>query len=222
MLHRLLTAEGVIQEIPAGKAVCVGRNYADHAAEMNSPVPSKPMLFMKPSTAFCPVEPAFSIPIDRGEVHHELEVAILIGQPLTKASNEDVEMAISGIGLGLDLTLRERQAELKKKGHPWEESKAFDGSCPISNFVAYNPDKHGLENLSFSLEKNGVVVQSGNSRDMIFPVLDLVKAISQHFTLLPGDVVMTGTPAGVGPIEVGDTLVARLDGIISIATQVSG
>lgn len=208
------------QPFPAalGKVVCVGRNYAAHAAELNNPIPETPLLFIKPATAAVPLEQPLAIPRGQGAVHHELELAVLIGQPLREAGTAQAREAIAGLGLALDLTLREVQDALKRQGHPWERAKAFDGAYPLSGFVA--PGALDLQQLTLRLWRNGVLQQDGNTRDMLFPVVELIAAMSHHFTLLPGDVVSTGTPAGVGPLLPGDELVATLDDIIRIDTRV--
>lgn len=201
-----------------GKIVCVGRNYADHAKELNNPVPSEPILFIKPATAATDMAQPFAIPIDKGSCHVETEMALLIGSPLTNASEKEAESAIAGIGLGFDLTLRDLQSTLKQKGHPWEKAKAFDGSCPLSAFVS--PRETDWQNLQLRLRRNGQLQQDGNSRDMLTPVLKLVSYISEHFTLEAGDVVLTGTPAGVGPLAPGDKLEAELVDKLSVSTHV--
>lgn len=201
--------DGTSCSLPAGKLVCVGRNYAAHARELGNAVPEAPILFMKPSTAFAVLADGFAIPSGQGECHHETEITALIGAPLTQADKDACRAAIAGIGLGLDLTLRDVQNELKKKGQPWEIAKAFDGAAPLTTFLA--PDAVGdFSDLHFSLAVNGVPRQRGHSADMITPLLSLLEFISRHFTLLPGDVVMTGTPEGVAALVPGDELVLSL------------
>ncbi len=203
-------ANSAISGLPVGKVVCVGRNYAEHAKELNNPIPAEPILFIKPSTALVPMEQNWAIPTDRGACHIETEMALLIGEPLTQASESDCLAAIVGVGIGYDLTLRERQSTLKEKGHPWEVAKAFDGSCPQSAFIGV--DGIDWSTVKLQLVRNESLQQDGCSGDMICPIAPLLAFISQHFTLLPGDVVLTGTPAGVGPIAVGDRLCASLNG----------
>lgn len=194
-----------------GKIVCVGRNYAEHAKELNNPIPSSPILFIKPASSAVPFAPNISIPQNQGSVHHELEIAILIGQPLTNASEEHVAASIAGVGLGLDLTLRDVQSRLKEKGHPWERAKSFDGACPLTGFVSINLDNHeDWQNLELQLEKNGQLQQQGSSGDMLFAILPLIAHMSENFSLQPGDIILTGTPAGVGPLEMGDELGCQL------------
>ena len=194
-----------------GKIVCVGRNYADHAKEMNSPVPTTPILFMKPSTAAVSLSEGIQLPsADLGECHYETEISILIGSPLKNASIFDVQQAIIGVGIALDLTLRDLQKELKSQGHPWERAKAFDGSCPLSPFIP-RKDIEALDEIPFSLTIDGNIKQQGHSKDMVFGIEWLIAFMSQEFTLLPGDVVLTGTPSGVGALEKGQNLEFNLD-----------
>ncbi|MFH0920893.1 MAG: fumarylacetoacetate hydrolase family protein [Fibrobacterota bacterium] len=194
-----------------GKVVCVGRNYADHARELNNPVPAEPLWFIKPGSAVVSMQKQLIIPSDRGECHHEVEVAVLIGKTCTAINERDARDAIAGIGLGLDLTLRDIQASLKQKGHPWEIAKAFDGSCALSNFSPADefPD---LQAIEFALDINGKRRQTGSTQMQLFPVAKLVAVASQNFTLEPGDVVLTGTPAGVGVLNTGDLLHCELNG----------
>lgn len=217
MTFSLLLDDAPFQH-PLGKIVCVGRNYADHARELNNPVPDEPLLFMKPATAAVAMEQPFAIPADRGSCHVETEMAVLIGAPLSQANSADALEAVAGLGLAFDLTLRDVQSALKQKGHPWEIAKAFDGSCPLSRFVS--PVGIDWQNIGLRLHRNGTLQQDGNSNHMITPVSALLTYISQHFSLQPGDVVLTGTPAGVGPLQSGDRLVAELVGILQVTTAV--
>ncbi|MFY9180595.1 MAG: fumarylacetoacetate hydrolase family protein [Venatoribacter sp.] len=203
-----------------GKFVCVGRNYAAHAQELNNPIPQSPILFIKPSDAAVNLAPTFGIPEQYGAVHHELEIAVLIGQKLTKANLEQVRNSIAGVGLGLDLTLRDLQDQLKSKSQPWELAKAFDGACPISHFVSVD-SQFDWQDISIEMFKNNVLVQAGNSQSMLFPILPLIAHISQHFTLNPGDIIMTGTPAGVGPLAIGDHLQLGLNALIQVESNVT-
>ena len=202
-----------------GKIICVGRNYAEHARELDNPVPSEPLLFIKPATTAVPLEQPVEAPFARGEVHFETELALLVGEELSNVTAEQAERGIVGIGLALDLTLRDVQSRLKEKGHPWEVAKAFDGACPLSAFLplAEVPD---WASLSFTLEVDGEVRQQGRGSDMLFPVPALVAEMSRHFTLQPGDVVLTGTPAGVGPLPRGVTLHFTLSGGLEVTTRV--
>lgn len=206
--------------LPVGKVVCIGQNYQDHIAEMQSKTAAEALFFIKPSTALCPLAPAFTIPAGRGAVHNELEIAVLLSQPLTAASAEQVAAAIWGYSLALDLTLREVQANLKQLGRPWEVAKGFDGACPAAGFVPAADIAHPQQ-LDFSLSVNGVQRQHGNSANMIRGISQLISEMSQHFTLLPGDMVLTGTPAGVGPLQAGDQLQLQLADYFTVNTRVS-
>lgn len=215
--HRFVNDQ--VADLTLGKIVCVGRNYADHAKELNNPIPTEPMLFIKPATAAVVLEQPFSIPAELGSVHFETEMSVLIGSKLTNASEDDARKAIIGVGVGLDLTLRDLQDALKSKGHPWEKAKAFDGACPLSAFVS--PDKiDDLQNVHIRLRVNNDIRQDGNSASMLNQVIPLICYISRFFTLEPGDVVMTGTPAGVGPINAGDQIQVELVGVLSAQTSV--
>lgn len=197
--------------LAVGKAVCVGRNYADHIAELNNPVPTEPLLFMKPSTAIVPIEGQVKIPAS-GDCHNELEIALLMEKTVTRGntwSDDRVHNCIWGVGLALDLTMRTVQTQLKRQGHPWELAKAFDNSCPVSHFVARR-EITDLQQLEFGLTVNGQTRQLGQSSMMLFDCIALIKHISQHFTLLPGDLVLTGTPKGVAPLRLGDDLAVSL------------
>ncbi len=206
---------------PVGKIVCVGRSYAAHAAELNNPVPAEPILFIKPADAACALGPVFAVPQGMGSVHHELEIAVLIGETLSNASEETVLASLAGVGIGLDLTLRDVQDGLKAKSLPWEIAKSFDGACPLSDFIAADKVEDWAD-IEISLIRNGKVQQEGNSSAMLFPIIALIARMSRHFTLNPGDVIMTGTPAGVGPLEVGDELEAHLQDWLVVNTHVKG
>jgi 2-keto-4-pentenoate hydratase/2-oxohepta-3-ene-1,7-dioic acid hydratase in catechol pathway len=206
--------------LPVGKVVCIGRNYMEHIQEMSNHVSEVPLLFMKPSTAVVDMREPVAIPTIKGECHNELEVAVLIAAKLTKVTPEQASKAVFGIGLGLDLTLRDEQHRLKEIGQPWERAKSFDGSCPLSPFVLVNSLSNN-DHFAFELHINDQLVQSGDTNLMLTPILQLITEISHHFTLLPGDVILTGTPKGVGPLHVGDKMTAVLAGHLSISTRVS-
>ena len=207
-------------DLPKGKIVCVGRNYSAHALELNNPIPKSPLLFIKPATSLTHLTPSFVIPTNRGEVHHELEMALLIGERLTNASSNETLAAVFGVGLALDLTLRDIQSELKAKAQPWEIAKSFDGACPMSDFVKLNIIDD-IQSCDLLLEKNGAIQQQGTTSDMLFPIADLLAVMSESFSLMPGDIVLTGTPAGVGPLARGDKLVAKLNDVLVVSTTVS-
>lgn len=204
-----------------GKVVCVGRNYAEHARELNNPVPSEPLLFIKPATSVVALADSISLPRGRGAVHYETEIALLIGKPLSGViSAEEASQAIAGVGLALDLTLRELQDQLKSKGHPWERAKAFDGACPLSPFAPIE-QAPALTDLPLQLHINGELRQDGNSAEMITPIIALLQHIAGVFTLLPGDVVITGTPAGVGVLQAGDQLQLSIPGLMQHTTHIA-
>jgi 2-keto-4-pentenoate hydratase/2-oxohepta-3-ene-1,7-dioic acid hydratase in catechol pathway len=208
MSYRHRSNTGQELALPVGKVICVGRNYAEHALELNNPVPTEPILFIKPSTAVVDMRQPIGIPTEQGSCHVETEIALLIDTKLCRATERQAAEAIAGLGLGFDLTLRDVQNELKKNGLPWEMAKAFDGSCPLSGFLPVTRPE--WDNIGLQLQLNGETQQYGNSIDMITPIVSLLVYISHHFTLLPGDVVLTGTPAGVCPLNIGDELIARV------------
>lgn len=211
--------DGQHLSLPTGKVVCVGRNYADHARELNNPVPDQPLLFIKPATALTPLEQPLLRPDFGGDCHFEAELAVLIGSQLTRADADATLAAVAGYGLGLDLTLRELQSELKQKGHPWEMAKAFDGSCPLSPFVA--PEQIAdIDDCEYRLLLNDQPQQHGQTRNMITKVGALLAYCSRYFTLMPGDVVLTGTPAGVGKLTRGDRLELTLESCLRVNTEV--
>ncbi|UTW06151.1 fumarylacetoacetate hydrolase family protein [Pseudomonas benzenivorans] len=211
--------DGTHIHFPLGKVVCIGRNYAEHAKELNNPVPSEPLLFIKPGSCVVPLDDGFSIPEGRGAVHYEAEIAVLIGKPLSRSPDaEEVRDAISGFAPALDLTLREVQAQLKEKGYPWEIAKSFDGACVLAPFVPGDAIE-ALQDIGIRLSINGEVRQDGNSCDMLNPILPLIQHICGHFSLQPGDVILTGTPVGVGPLYKGDELVLELVGHSSFTSR---
>ncbi|WP_333608724.1 fumarylacetoacetate hydrolase family protein [Arsukibacterium sp.] len=206
--------------LPVGKVVCIGQNYQDHIAEMQSKTAEEALFFIKPATALVPLSPAFSIPLARGAVHNEVEIAVLIATPLSHADVSQVAEAIWGYSLALDLTLREVQARLKQQGRPWELAKGFDGACPVAGFVPKALVQHPQQ-LDFSLYVNGEARQVGNSANMIRGICQLISEMSQFFTLQAGDIVLTGTPAGVGPLQVGDKLQLQLSDFFSISSRIA-
>ncbi|MDL2199787.1 fumarylacetoacetate hydrolase family protein [Halopseudomonas aestusnigri] len=221
MTYQHQYVDGSVIDLPMGKVVCVGRNYAEHARELNNPVPTEPLLFIKPATSVVPMAPSIKLVQGRGPVHYETEIALLIGAPLSgMVSEEEAEAAIIGVGLALDLTLRELQDQLKAKSHPWERAKAFDGACPLSPFVpkAQAGDLHAL---SLQLDINGERRQQGSAAEMITPIVALVRYIANQFSLLPGDVVITGTPAGVGVLNPGDELTLAIAGKLQVQTRIA-
>ena len=216
-VHRWTSGEEI--SFAPGKVVCVGRNYAEHARELNNPILDEPMLFMKPVTSLVDISRPIDINRTRGSVHHELEIAVLIGDILARCTKHQASSAIIGVGVALDLTLRDLQNELKQKGHPWEKAKAFDGSCPLSAFEPIGSFR-SLDNIELQLSVNGKIRQKGTSGQMLTDILSLIEYASRWFSLLPGDVVLTGTPAGVGSLAPGDQLQIDLLGHFTIQTMV--
>lgn len=206
-------------DLPLGKVVCVGRNYAEHAKELGNEIPDAPILFIKPATSVVSLENGFSIPQDQGSVHHEAEIALLISKQTKNISAENAWDYISHASVALDLTLRDVQSKLKEKSHPWEIAKGFDGACPLGKWVGIS-ELSNKECIAIELIKNGEQKQVGDSTQMITSIPDLIAYISTIFTLQPGDVILTGTPAGVGPLVNGDQLKAVLDNQFSFHTNV--
>lgn len=198
-------------DLPVSKVVCIGKNYADHIEERGGEVPEEPMLFIKPETALCNISRPIALPDGFGEVHYEVELAVLIGSSLKNASEPEVKSAIAGYGIALDLTLREVQTVCRKKGLPWEKAKAFDGSCPVSGFIPA-AQFGDAQDADIALTINGEVRQNGNTRNMIYPIPFLIAYMSRFFTLRPGDIILTGTPAGVGKLNHGDRFIVSLNG----------
>lgn len=194
------------------KIICIGRNYANHAKEMNSPIPSTPMFFMKPDTALLPKKNPFFYPSFTNDLHYECEVVVRICKLGKNISEKFAHEYYNAIGLGIDFTARDLQQQCKDKGHPWEIAKAFEHSAPLSEHFI-DKSKLSIENLNFTLYKNGELVQRGNTSDMIFSIDQLIAYVSQFMTLKIGDLLFTGTPEGVGPVQIGDTLSGKIEDI---------
>lgn len=190
------------------KIICIGRNYADHAKEMNSPTPVEPVFFMKPDTALLPRRNPVYIPEFTNDMHHECEIVVRVNRLGKNISEKFAHRYYDEIGIGIDFTARDIQAKCKEKGLPWEKAKAFDHSAPVSEtFIPISKIKD-INNIDFHLEVNGETVQKGNSKDMIFSIDQLIAYVSKFVTLKIGDLIFTGTPAGVGPVKIGDQLTA--------------
>ncbi|WP_407482782.1 fumarylacetoacetate hydrolase family protein [Elizabethkingia meningoseptica] len=190
------------------KIICVGRNYTEHAKELKNEIPTEPVLFIKPDTAVLKGSD-FYIPEFSNDIHYELELVIKISKGGKYIQEENAEKHYEQIGLGIDFTARDLQTRLKEKGLPWEKAKGFDGSAVVSDF--FSVENFNSEEIHFELKKNNQVVQTGNSKDMIFGINALIANISQYFTLRVGDLIFTGTPAGVGKVEENDVLDAYLE-----------
>lgn len=199
-------------EIPVGKIICIGRNFAAHAKELGNSVPDSPILFMKPADCIVPDGGTVVIPDYTSECHHEVELAVLIGKAGAKIPAGKALAHVAGYAVAIDLTLRDVQSVLKEKGHPWEMAKAFATSCPLSDFVTADTVTD-TDNLSLKLSVNGRVRQDGTSADMMRSVEEVIAVMSDYFSLEPGDILLTGTPAGVGPLVSGDQVVAEIDGV---------
>ena len=190
------------------KIICIGKNYLEHAKEMGDIAPEKPIFFLKPDSAILPKRNPFYIPNFSNEVHHEVELIIKI-KKLGKCINLNfAKEYYSEIGLGIDFTARDIQRKCKEKGHPWEIAKAFDQSAVISDSFI---DINSLSDINFHLDKNGETVQKSNIKDMIFSIDEIIHYVSKYMTLKIGDLIFTGTPSGVGPVNIGD----RLEGFIN-------
>jgi acylpyruvate hydrolase len=192
------------------KIICIGRNYAEHAAELNSSIPKEPVFFMKPETALMRAGYPFFIPTFSSNIHYEVELVLKITRVGKNIQERFAHRYYHEIGVGIDFTARDIQNECKDEGLPWEKAKAFDGSAPVSQFVSLNSLRDD-ENIRFSLQKNGTIVQTGFSNDMIFSFNHLIAYVSQFVTLKTGDYLFTGTPAGVGSVQAGDLLEAFLE-----------
>ena len=198
---------------PIGKVVCVGRNYAEHARELGNEIPKSPILFMKPASSVVSVRNDIvrPDPAKYGDTHYEAELCIQLSADLSAATVEQAQQAIGAVTLGLDLTLRDLQSKLKEKGHPWERAKCFDGACVLADWI--DPQAFGnLQNVHYQLTINDKLAQDGDSALMLFPVYELLVNISHAFSLQAGDVIMTGTPSGVGVLQASDKLKLTLGG----------
>jgi 2-keto-4-pentenoate hydratase/2-oxohepta-3-ene-1,7-dioic acid hydratase in catechol pathway len=200
------------------KIFCVGRNYGEHAKELGNAVPESPVIFSKPDTALVRNGEPFYHPDFSNDVHHEIELVIRIGKMGKKIQEKFARTYYSEVGLGIDFTARDLQSSLKAKGLPWELAKGFDGSAPLGDFLAI--DQLDFNNINFSLYKNKALVQSGNTSQMIFSFDKIVSFVSQYFTLKVGDLIYTGTPAGVGKVAIGDKLEGYIEDKLMLSCEV--
>ena len=195
------------------KIVCVGRSYADHAKELGNAIPDRPVLFIKPPSALIDLNTGISWDQQQGSCHYECELTLRIGKKLSKELDSKKALeAVDAVTLGLDLTLRDVQDDLKKKGQPWERAKAFDGSCVLAQWIPVQDAVSDWESVHYTLEVNNELRQTGDTALLIFNIGSLLADISQVFTLEEGDVVMTGTPAGVAALKANDQLKMTLKG----------
>lgn len=214
------TIRGTSREFAIGKILCIGRNYAEHIRELGNETPEAPVIFMKPASSVIGDGGTIIIPPYSHDCHHEAELALLIGKEGKDIPPDRALEHIAGYGVAIDLTLRDVQAELKKKGLPWDIAKGFDTACPLSEFVP--PDRAGdPQNLEIRLRVNGAIRQDGSTSMMIHTIPAIVSYMSGIFTLEPGDVILTGTPAGVGPLNSGDTVVAEISRVGSLRVTVA-
>jgi len=197
------------------KIVCVGRNYTEHCTELNNPVPSKPLLFLKPPTSLLAEGNPIRIPNGCNNMHHEVELGVVIGKDGGAIAQDKAMDHVSGYVLALDMTARDFQDEAKKQGHPWLLAKCWDTFCPISDVIPKDRIAD-VNNVEVELNVNGVTKQSGSTQDMIFSIPYLISYISKITKLQTGDLILTGTPSGVGPVKSGDVIECGLEGIIKM------
>ncbi|QHE54228.1 FAA hydrolase family protein [Pontibacillus sp. HMF3514] len=196
---------------------CVGRNYAQHAQELGNDLPTKPMIFSKPTHALHPAEGELNLPSEIGQIHYEVELVVKMAEAYVP--DKPLEQIVDGVALGIDLTARDVQAQLKEKGHPWIVSKGFKGSAVLTEFIPFE-SLEAFNKIKFSLLKNGVEVQHGLPTHMIFPLEELLSYIASNLGLGKGDIVYTGTPEGVGPLRDGDVLEMKAE--LSESTKTFG
>lgn len=203
------TIPGLDPELTINTIFCIGRNYSEHAKELKNEVPDRPMVFLKPVSSIIFDGGSIILPPQSREVHHEVELVAAIGKGGKNIHAEEALQHIAGYGIGIDVTARDLQQEAKKRSHPWTVAKGFDTFAPISNFITADAIDDP-QNIDLKLHVNGEVRQTGNTREMIFPVAELVAYLSTIFTLTPGDLIFTGTPSGVSPVKKGDQINATL------------
>ncbi len=191
------------------KIICIGRNYAEHAKEMNAPVPTEPVFFLKPDTSLLKDSQPFYYPDFSKEIHHEIELVLKITKNGKNIDESFAHKYYDEIGIGIDFTARDIQAACKEKGLPWEKAKAFDNAAPLGKFIDKNKIA-SLQAINFKLLINGNIIQKGNTKDLLFSFDTIIASVSKFITLKTGDLIYTGTPEGVGPVKIGD----RLEGFI--------
>ncbi len=191
------------------KIICIGRNYSEHAKELNNAVPTEPVFFLKPDSALLIRNRPFFYPDFTKDLHYECEIVLKITKVGKCIAEKFAHSYIGAIGIGIDFTARDLQQKAKDKGLPWEKAKAFDFSAPISQFIPVE-EIQDINSIKFSLLKNGTKVQDGDTAEMIFSFENIISYVSQFMTLKTGDLIYTGTPAGVGPVQIGDKLEAYI------------
>ena len=187
------------------KIICIGRNYTKHIEELQNERPDEPVVFLKPDSAVLLKQHPFVIPEFSDDIHHEVEILVRINKVGKYIDTKFAHNYYDEIGLGIDFTARDLQAQLKEKGLPWEKAKAFDGSAVIGNYLSKN-DFQSTENINFELRNNGITVQKGNTSHMLWKIDELISYVSQFFTLKIGDILFTGTPEGVAKVKPNDIL----------------
>ena len=192
------------------KIICIGRNYVEHAKELNNPLPEVPIFFLKPETALLQKNQPFFYPEFSEDIHYETEIVLKIKKVGKHIQEKFAHTYYDEIGIGIDLTARDLQSNCKKKGLPWEIAKGFDGSAPLGKFINKS-EFENINDLRFSLNVNGETRQDGNTKDMIFSFDKIIAYVSQFLTLKIGDLIFTGTPEGVGPIKIGDHFEAFIE-----------
>lgn len=193
------------------KIICIGRNYVEHAKELNNPLPKTPIFFLKPDSALMQKNQPFFYPDFSNDIHFETEIVLKINKVGKHIQEEFAHTYYNRIGIGIDFTARDLQNNCKEKGLPWEIAKAFDNSAPLGQFIAKSKFDN-VNDINFSMKINGVERQNGNTKNMIFSPDYIISYISQFFTLKIGDLIFTGTPEGVGPVKIGDHLEAYIEG----------
>ena len=193
------------------KIICIGRNYAKHIEELANEKPKEPVIFLKADSSVLLKRNPFVIPPFSNDVHYEVEVLVKINRVGKYIDQKFAHKYYDELGLGIDFTARDLQSKLKEKGLPWEKAKTFDGSAVIGDF--YQKQNYDLENLHFQLFKNNQLVQDGNTKNMLWKIDEIIAYVSQFFTLKKGDIIFTGTPAGVGRVSIDDVLVGKLENI---------
>lgn len=207
--------------LPVRTIYCIGRNYAEHAKELQNQVPDSPIVFLKPLSSICYNDANIHLPQQSKEVHHEAEVVVAISKSGKNIPENSADAYIGGIGVGIDFTARDIQQKAKEKGHPWSIAKGFDQFAAISSFVNAT-EIDNPNNLHIELFKNGMTTQKGNTSEMIFSVEYLISFLSSIFTLYPGDLIFTGTPSGVGKVEAGDKLEVLLNsGLCKLSVKIT-
>ncbi|MCC6252979.1 MAG: fumarylacetoacetate hydrolase family protein, partial [Bacteroidia bacterium] len=201
------------------KIICIGRNYSEHAKELKNEIPESPIFFMKPETALLKNNEDFYYPSFSKEIHYECELVIKINRNGKNILSEFAHKYYNEITVGIDFTARDIQNMCKAKSLPWEQAKAFDNSAPIGNFLILS-DKQKQENINFRLDVNGITVQNGNTKDMIFSIAQIIAYVSKYITLKTGDLIFTGTPSGIGPVKIGDRLTAQIEGKVLLDFEI--